>query len=175
MLRGSLDEFPLLNVLQMLINSGANGRLRVIHARGGDLWLRGGEVVHATALSREGEEALDILASVVGGEFSFDPAQLATARTIDTRRNALLRQLSVSTDSWQELLALFPHWDRPLTFTPRWTEQQPVTRAQFRTLDMVGKLPLGELIARSELTPRATLELLRPFVQAGLVDSGVSI
>ena len=175
MLRGSLAEFPLLNVLQMLTNSGASGRLLVTHARGGELWLSGGEVVHATALSREGDEALDILASVMGGDFSFDPAQLAPARTVDIRRNALLRQLSVSSDSWQELLALFPYWDRPLSFTPRWTEQQPVTRAQYRTLEMVGKLPLGEVVARSDLTPRATLELLRPFVQAGLVDSGVSL
>ncbi len=175
MLRGSLSEFPLLNVLQMLTNSGVSGKLHVSHVRGGDLWLQSGEVVHAAALSREGDDALDLLASVLGGDFTFDPAQLPTKRTVELRRTALLRQLSVSSDAWQDLLHYFPHWDRPLKFTARWNEQQPVTRSQFRTLNLVGRVPLGDLVARSELSPRATLELLRPFVQSGLVDSGVPV
>lgn len=175
MLRGDLTEFPLLNVLQMLTNSAVSGKVHVSHPRGGDLWLQGGEVVHAAALTREGDDALDVLASVSGGEFTFDPAQPAPKRSVEMRRTALLRHLSVSSDEWRELLRFFPHWDRPLTFTPRWSEQQPVTRAQFRTLNQVGKLPLGDLVAQSDLSPRATLELLRPFVQSGLVDSGARL
>ncbi|TSA87319.1 DUF4388 domain-containing protein [Deinococcus detaillensis] len=175
MLRGSLSEFPLLNVLQMLTNSGASGKLHVSHLRGGDLWLQGGEVVHASALLREGDDALDLLSSVGGGDFTFEPGQAAPKQSVDTRRTALLRQLSVSSDAWQELLRLFPHWDRPLTFTSRWTDQQPVTRAQFRTLNLVGRVPLGDLVAQSDLSPRATLEVLRPFVQSGLVDSGAQL
>ena len=171
MLRGSLDEFPILNVLQMLTSSGVGGRLHVSHLRGGDIWLQGGEVVHAAALSREGDDALDLLSSVTGGDFTFDPDQLSDQRTVQMRRNALLRHLSVSSDAWQELLTLFPAWDKPLSFTERWTDQQPVTRTQDRTLNLVGRLSLSDLVARSELSPRATLELLRPFVQSGLVDA----
>ncbi len=174
MLRGSLTDFPLLNVLQMLINSGVSGKVHVSHLRGGDVWVQAGEIVHASALSREGEDALDLLVSVEGGDFTFDPSQTAGKRTIEARSTALLRQLSHSADAWKELLRLFPHWDRPLTFTPRWTDQQPVTRAQFRALNLVGRLPLGDLVAQSELSPRATLELLRPFVQSGLVDAGAA-
>ena len=172
MLRGDLTEFPLLNVLQMLTNSAVSGKVHVSHPRGGDLWLQGGEVVHAAALTREGDDALDLLASVTGGEFTFDPAQLSPARTVELRRTALLRQLSVSSDDWRELLRFFPNWDRTLSFTPKWSDQQPVTRSQFRVLNQVGKLALIDLVAQSELAPRATLELLRPFVQSGLVDSG---
>ena len=158
----------------MLSTSAVNGKLSVSHSRGGEIWMQGGEVVHALALSREGEDALDVLASVRGGEFSFDPSPRADTRTIQTRRNALLRQLSVNSDAWQELLAIFPNWEAPLIFTPRWTEQQPVTRAQFRVLDKVGKMPLLDLVSQSELAPRATLELLRPFVQAGIIDAGAA-
>ena len=172
MLRGDLTEFPLLNVLQMLTNSAVSGKVHVSHLRGGDLWLQGGEVVHAAALTRQGDDALDLLSSVTDGEFTFDPAQLPPSRTVEMRRTALLRHLSVSSDSWRELLRFFPHWDRVLSFTPKWSDQQPVTRSQFRVLNQVGKLPLGDLVAQSELSPRATLELLRPFVQSGLVDSG---
>jgi Domain of unknown function (DUF4388) len=171
MLRGSLNEFPILNVLQMLTSSGVGGKLHVSHLRGGDIWFQGGEVVHATALSREGDDALDLLSSVSGGDFTFDPEQLSDRKTVQMRRNALLRHLSVSSDAWQDLLTLFPAWDKPLTFTERWTDQQPVTRAQYRTLSRVGQMPLGDLVAQSELAPRATLELLRPFVQSGLIDA----
>ncbi|WP_293910860.1 DUF4388 domain-containing protein [Deinococcus sp.] len=171
MLRGSLDEFPILNVLQMLTSSSVSGKLHVAHLRGGDIWLQVGEVVHATALSREGDDALDLMSSVTGGDFTFDPDQLSPTKTVQMRRNALLRHLSVSSDAWQELLAMFPAWDRPLTFTERWTDQQPVTRTQFRILNQVGRLPLGDLVSQSELSPRATLDLLRPFVQSGLVNA----
>lgn len=159
----------------MLTNSSVSGKLHVSHVRGGDLWLQNGEVVHAAALSREGEEALVILSSVDGGDFVFDPAVLATKNSVTLRRTALLRQLSVSSDEWKELLAVFPYWDRTLNFTPRWNEQQPVTRSQFRILSMVGRMALSDLVAQSDMAPRDTLELLRPFVQAGLVDSGARV
>ena len=129
MLRGDLTEFPLLNVLQMLTNSAVSGKVHISHPRGGDLWLQGGEVVHAAALTREGDDALDLLASVTGGEFTFDPAQPSPGRSVGMRRMALLRHLSVSSDDWQELLRFFPNWDRALTFTPKWSDQQPVTRS----------------------------------------------
>lgn len=171
MLQGSLQDFPLPNLLQMLAGSGVTGRLSLEHARGGELWLRNGEVVHALALGRSGDDALDLLASVTDGSFSFVPLAAPDEHTVSLRGNALLRQLTLSGDEWRGLLPLFPDWNAPLHFTPRWSTQQPVTHGQYRVLSLVGQLTLDELLRRSELPPRATLEILRPFVQSGLLSA----
>lgn len=172
MLRGSLKEFPLPNVLQMLTNSGVSGKLSLEHPRGGDLWLSDGEVVHAQALRYQGDEALDLLASVNEGAFAFLPMAAPAEHSVQLKRNALLRHLTISSDEWQTLLGIFPHWEKPLQFTERWSNQQLVTHGQYRVLNMVGRMSLTDLVAHSDVAPRTTLEILRPFVQSGLVSAG---
>lgn len=171
MLRGSLKDFPLPNVLQMLTNSGVTGKLSLEHPRGGDLWLSSGEVIHADALNYSGDDALDLLASVTDGMFTFLPVAAPETHTVKMKRNALLRHLTISSDEWQSLLSLFPHWEKPLRFTERWSNQQLVTHGQYRILSMVGRMSLTEMVAHSDVSPRTTLEILRPFIQSGLVSA----
>ncbi len=171
MLHGSLTEFPLPNVLQMLTNSGATGKLSLEHARGGDLWLKDGEVIHAHALSYDGEPALDILSSVSEGNFTFLPTHAPETHTVCLKRNALLRHLTINSDEWKSLLTLFTHWEKPLQFTPQWSNQQLVTHRQYRVLSMVGRMSLTDMVAHSDVPPRNTLEILRPFIQSELVSA----
>lgn len=173
MVRGDLAVFPFLSVMQMLLASGRSGRLSVAHARGGDLWLGPGELVHARAGALSGEAALQLLSSLDGGTFTFDPAGVAPEQTLALRRDAALRQLIVDSDGWGALLRVFPDWERPLRFTARWTTAQPVTRAQFVALSHIGDgLPLRSVLERAGGSPQATLETLRPFVTAGLIELG---
>lgn len=171
MVRGDLAVFPFMPVMQMLLSSGRAGRLSVAHARGGELWFEPGEVVHARVGGLTGDAALQVMSSLDGGQFTFAPDVPPTERTLALRRDAALRRLLEDADAWEALLRVFPDWSRPLRFTARWTEAQPVTRAQYVALSLIPEgLPLRAVLERSTLPPRHVLETLRPFVTAGLVE-----
>lgn len=171
MVRGDLAVFPFLSVMQMLLSSGRGGRLSVAHPRGGELWFAPGELVHAQAGALRGDAALQVLASLDGGTFTFEPGGDAPEQTLALRRDAALRQLIGYADAWGPLLRVFPDWDRPLRFTARWSEAQPVTRGQYAALSRIGDgLPLRALLEGVGESPRTTLETLRPFVTAGLIE-----
>ncbi len=180
MVRGDLTIFPLLSVMQMLLASGKAGKLSVTHPRGGDFWVDAGDIVHAQYGPMKGEPALQVLASLDGGIFTFEPNVAAPDRTLSLRREVALTHMLFDQDGWAEVLKVFPEWTSTLRFSARWSEAQPVTQQQYRALRMVtpgvsirGMLerlafrPAGD---PSTLQPRELLDTLRPFVQAGLVE-----
>lgn len=173
MISGDLSVFPLLPVLQMLLVSGRGGVFTVDHPRGGELWFEHGEVLHARSGGLSGEAALQLLASVDGGTFTFEPGATPPERTLSLKQDAALHWLLGETDAWAPLLQVLPDWDRPLHFTARWTDQQPVTRDQYRLLSRVspGTL-LRTLVEQSGLPPRTAAGLYAPFVSGGLLDFG---
>ena len=171
MVRGDLAIFPFLSVMQMLLGSGRAGCLSVDHPRGGQIWLERGEVVHAQTPALRGEAALQLLSSLDGGQFTFEPDQEAPERTLSLRREAALRRMMEDSEAWGTILRVFPDWTRALRFTPRWAEAQPVTRHQFRALSLVAESPtIQNLLERSGEAPKAVLETLRPFLVAGLIE-----
>ncbi|GGM12930.1 DUF4388 domain-containing protein [Deinococcus aerophilus] len=171
MVRGDLSVFPFLSVMQLLLSSGRAGVLNVDHARGGQLWLDRGEIVHARSRSLQGEAALQVLASLDGGTFTFEPDVAVPERTLSLRRDPALHRLIADSDGWAPLLRSFPDWSRRLRFTAKWTEAQPVTRPQYHALNLVAQeLDIRSMLERSPELPRAVLETLRPFLLAGLIE-----
>lgn len=171
MVRGDLAVFPFLSVMQMLLGSGRAGCLSVDHPRGGQIWLEPGEVVHAQTPALRGEAALQLLSSLDGGQFAFEPDQEAPEHTLSLRRDAALRRMLDDSEAWVTILRTFPDWTRTLRFTPRWAEAQPVTRSQFRALNLLAdSISIQRLLERSGEPPREVLDTLRPFLVAGLIE-----
>ena len=171
MMSGDLSVFPLLPVLQMLLASGKGGQLAVDHPRGGELWFAHGELLHARSGALGGEAALQLLASLDGGTFTFEPGVPAPERTLGFKQDAALHWLIAEADAWAPLIRTLPDWNRPLRFTPRWTDQQPVTREQYRALRLISPAhSLRMLIEQSGLPPRTAAELYAPFVEHGLLE-----
>lgn len=175
MMSGDLSVFPLLPVLQMLLASGKSGVLSVDHVRGGELWFGGGELLHAHSGALRGEDALQLLCSLDSGLFTFEPGQAPPEQTLKLRQDAALHRMLQDADAWLPLLKLFPDWSRPLRFTGRWSDQQPVTRQQYRVLSLLqgtgrSSPSLRQILDASGLPPRTVLELYRPFVVGGLIE-----
>lgn len=171
MVRGDLAVFPFLSVMQMLLSSGRAGLLSVEDVRGGQLWLECGEIIHVRCSLRTGDAALQILASLGGGTFTFEAGISAPERTLHLHRDSALRCLFEESTIWQPLLRTFPDWQRRLRFTARWTEAQPVSHPQFRALKLVsGEVDIRAVLERGQDTPRTLLDTLRPFVMAGLIE-----
>lgn len=170
MLSGNFADFALLDVMQLLLTSGRSGKLHIDHPRGGDVWLTNGDVVHASALGRTGDEALSLIASLSEGRFNFDQNAVPPTRTVNIRREALLTRLLSESDAWQPLDKAFPDWTTPLRFTGGWSDQTRVTRKQYKALSLVGRGNLGAMVSASPLPPRELLETLLPFWQAGKLE-----
>lgn len=171
MVSGDLQVFSLLPVMQMLLASGRSGQLTLSHARGGDLWFEGGELVHAQSGSLSGEAALQMLSSVDSGTFTFEADKSSPDRTIHLRPDTVMHRMLVNTDSWASAMKQFPDWSRPLRFSSRWNDQTPVTRNQYRALAGVGHgIPLETMLGQSELAPLEMLETLGSFVESGMVE-----
>ncbi|BAW01693.1 hypothetical protein TTMY_1301 [Thermus thermophilus] len=87
MLSGDLAEFPFPSLVGALMSAGRTGRLRLhppfLEA---EVYLRGGQVVHAKAQSGErvleGEEALDLLVGLRRAPFVFEPEALPPHTTL---------------------------------------------------------------------------------------------
>ena len=171
MLRSDLSEFAFPALLQMLLNGGRTGHMRVQGTLSGELWLEHGEVIYADALGRQGSAALEVLSCLRAGELLFESGLAAPGRNLTVGRDAALRQLMVDEDAWQPILQAFPDWQLWLRFTSRWSEQQPVNRSQYRALALVGRMSLHDMVQRSDLGPRQVLALLVPFKQAGLIET----
>lgn len=155
----------------MLLSSGRSGQFSVEHLRGGVLWLDKGDLVHAKSGELTGENALQLICSLDSGTFTFNPEHSAEEKTLELRQDSALHRMLVDHEAWMDLLRLFPDWSRPLGFTERWTDQQPVTRQQFCLLDLVAQgLNLRTIVDRSHLPPRDVLETYRPFLTGGLIE-----
>ncbi|MFC6659048.1 hypothetical protein [Deinococcus multiflagellatus] len=97
----------------------------------------------------------------------------APNRTLALRRDMALRRLLDDSEGWAALSRTFPDWNQRLRFSAKWNDAQPVTRTQFRVLNLVGDSQnIRMLLERSPEAPRATLETLRPFLLAGLIELG---
>ncbi|MFC4452890.1 DUF4388 domain-containing protein [Deinococcus sonorensis] len=174
MLSSDLTHFAFPAVLQMLMNGGRTGHVRVRGPLSGEVWLENGNVVHAVSMGKAGASALDLLASLNRGELQFEGGPTTSERTVTSSRDATLRQLLVDNAAWSPLLAALPDWDQGLRFTARWSEQQPVTRAQYRALAGVGRLTVRQMLETTDLPPRTLLGILLSFMQAGLVEAAPS-
>jgi hypothetical protein len=90
---GLFAGLDLPNMIQMLAMNGVSGRIRLQRGRdSGEVFLKGGEIVHAACGSATGIEGFRRLMSWEGGEIQVDPDALPERETIDIPWHALLIQ-----------------------------------------------------------------------------------
>jgi DNA-binding MarR family transcriptional regulator len=107
--QGSLEELPLPDVIQLVAASGKTGKFSVSSRLGkGTIFLREGEIVHATAGQLAGEEAFYELATWQEGEFVFTPGDEAPDSTIGKSNTNLLMQAAQRIDEWKVLVSRVP-------------------------------------------------------------------
>ncbi len=84
-----LEALP--DLVQMLCLSHASGVLRIHHGdEPGTIWFNRGDVVHATAVDKQGVEAFQLMLGWAAGAFHLDRQATATERTIQVPAMHLL-------------------------------------------------------------------------------------
>ncbi len=104
---GSLDEFHLPDIIQFLNGAKKTGVLRLVSDQDeGDIYLRNGEIVHATCDEMVGEEAVYSLVLVSSGRFDFDPDVASAESTVDRGNTSLLIEAARRKDEWDSVISL---------------------------------------------------------------------
>ncbi|MCL4838843.1 MAG: DUF4388 domain-containing protein [Thermoanaerobaculia bacterium] len=107
--QGSLKELPLPDIIQLVAVGGKTGAFQLRNgADVGQIFLRKGQIVHATAGALEGEEAIYELAIWRQGEFVFTPGKETEIVSIERSNTNLLMEAARRIDEWQVLSKKIP-------------------------------------------------------------------
>lgn len=99
-LTGTLGEFSLADIIQLINMGGKSGKLTLWEGSSGEgsLYFECGFVVHATRGSLEGEAAAQSLIALDGGTFEFTPGKTPAKKTVMLAGYELLMRAAQKVD-----------------------------------------------------------------------------
>lgn len=118
--QGSLKELPLPDIIQLVSVSGKTGVFTLRNGdQAGEIFLRKGQIAHASVGALGGEEAVYELAIWREGDFVFEPGRETEHTTITRSNTNLLMEAARRIDEWQVLSKRIPS----TRLVPVFTEQ----------------------------------------------------
>ncbi|HXU44429.1 MAG TPA: DUF4388 domain-containing protein [Thermoanaerobaculia bacterium] len=171
--QGSLKELPLPDIIQLVSVSGKTGVFSLSRDgdANGEIFLRGGQIVHARVGELEGEEAVYELAIWPEGEFVFSPGQDTDRTTIQKSNTNLLMEAARRIDEWQVLSKRIPSTRLVPIFTQQATTTSVSLTPQEWTLicKIDERRSIEEIAIGLEMSPFETCKLLYGLITSGLV------
>jgi hypothetical protein len=171
--QGSLKELPLPDIIQLVSVSGKTGAfsLRRNGNDTGEIYLRGGQIVHAHVGDLQGEEAMYELAIWPEGDFVFTPGQETDVTTIQKSNTNLLMEAARRIDEWQVLSKRIPS----TRLVPVFTNQATTTSVSLTPQEwgLICKIDerrtIEEIAIGLNMSPFETCKLLYGLITSGLV------
>lgn len=171
--QGSLKELPLPDIIQLVSVSGKTGVFALTRDgdANGEIFLRGGQIVHAHSGELEGEEAVYELAIWPEGEFLFTAGQETDRTTIQKSNTNLLMEAARRIDEWQVLSKRIPS----TRLVPVFTQQATTTSVSLTPHEwtLICKIDerrsIEEIAVGLALSPFETCKLLYGLITSGLV------
>jgi hypothetical protein len=126
--QGSLKELPLPDIIQLVSVSGKTGKFTLSReAERGFIYLKNGQMVHATVGDLIGEEAIYALAIWNQGEFQFSPNDEPDRQTISKSNTNLLMEAARRLDEWRVLSKKIPSVEHVPELQPRENRHEQIT------------------------------------------------
>jgi hypothetical protein len=172
--QGSLKELPLPDIIQLVSVSGKTGVFAL--SRDGDtrgeIFLRGGQIVHAHIGDLQGEEAVYELAIWPEGDFVFTPGQETDRTTIQKSNTNLLMEAARRIDEWQVLSKRIPSTRLVPVFTNQSTTTSVSLTPQEWTLicKIDERRTIEEIAVGLDMSPFEACKLLYGLITSGLVS-----
>jgi hypothetical protein len=171
--QGSLKELPLPDIIQLVSVSGKTGvfSLKRDGDSNGEIFLRGGHIVHAQIGELLGEEAVYELAIWPEGEFVFTPGRETEQTTIQKSNTNLLMEAARRIDEWQVLSKRIPS----TRLVPVFTQQATATSVSLTPQEwqLICKIDerrsIEEIAVGLDSSPFETCKLLYGLITSGLV------
>jgi len=171
--QGSLKELPLPDIIQLVSVSGKTGMFaleRPGHAKG-EIYLRGGQIVHARVGELAGEEAIYELAIWSDGDFLFTPDKTSPTTSIKKSNTNLLMEAARRIDEWQVLSKKIPSTRLVPVFTHNATTTSVSLSPQEWSLicKVDERRAIDEIAAGLGMSAFETSKLLYGLITSGLV------
>jgi len=171
--QGSLKELPLPDIIQLVSVSGKTGvfSLKRTGDSAGEIYLRGGQIVHAHIGELQGEEAVYELAIWPEGEFVFTPGKETDLTTIQKSNTNLLMEAARRIDEWQVLSKRIPS----TRLVPVFTNQAATTSVSLTPQEwgLICKIDerrsIEEIAIGLDMSPFEVCKLLYGLITSGLV------
>jgi Domain of unknown function (DUF4388) len=171
--QGSLKELPLPDIIQLVSVSGKTGlfSLKREGDSAGEIYLRGGHIVHAQVGELEGEEAVYELAIWPEGDFVFTPGRETDQTTIQKSNTNLLMEAARRIDEWQVLSKRIPS----TRLVPVFTSQATTTSVSLTPQEwsLICKIDerrsIEEIAIGLDMSPFETCKLLYGLLTSGLM------
>lgn len=171
--QGSLKELPLPDIIQLVSVSGKTGvfSLRRDGESNGEIFLRGGQIVHAQVGDLKGEEAVYELAIWPEGDFVFTPGRETEITTIQKSNTNLLMEAARRIDEWQVLSKKIPS----TRLVPVFTNQAATTSVSLTPQEwaLICKIDerrsIEEVAIGLNMSPFEVCKLLYGLITSGLV------
>jgi hypothetical protein len=126
--QGSLKELPLPDIIQLVSVSGKTGKFTLSRETDrGFIYLKNGQMVHATVGDLIGEEAIYALAIWNQGEFQFTPSEEPDRQTITKSNTNLLMEAARRLDEWRVLSKKIPSVELVPDLMPRENRHEQIT------------------------------------------------
>lgn len=126
--QGSLKELPLPDIIQLVSVSGKTGKFTLTRdSDRGFIFLKNGQMVHASVGDLVGEEAIYSLAIWNSGDFQFNPGDEPERQTISKSNTNLLMEAARRLDEWRVLSKKIPSVDHVPELLARDNRHEQVT------------------------------------------------
>lgn len=126
--QGSLKELPLPDIIQLVSVSGKTGKFTLTRESDrGFIFLKNGQMVHASVGDLVGEEAVYALAIWNSGEFQFNPGDEPERQTITKSNTNMLMEAARRLDEWRVLSKKIPSVDHVPELLARENRHEQVT------------------------------------------------
>lgn len=126
--QGSLKELPLPDIIQLVSVSGKTGKFTLTRdSDRGFIFLKNGQMVHASVGDLIGEEAIYSLAIWNSGDFQFNPGDEPERQTISKSNTNLLMEAARRLDEWRVLSKKIPSVDHVPELLARENRHEQVT------------------------------------------------
>jgi hypothetical protein len=171
--QGSLKELPLPDIIQLVSVSGKTGvfSLRRDGEPDGEIFLRGGQIVHAHTGDLTGEEAVYELAIWPEGEFVFTQGTETDKTTIQKSNTNLLMEAARRIDEWQVLSKKIPSTRLVPVFTNlAATTSVSLTPQEWSLICKIDeRRSIEEIAVGLAMSPFEVCKLLYGLITSGLV------
>ncbi|MBI4484337.1 MAG: DUF4388 domain-containing protein [Acidobacteria bacterium] len=171
-LTGDLAQLRLMEILKVLTRSGKTGILQVLNgAQYGEVYLEGGELVHASCAGREGEEAIHYLFSWGEGRFHFVQEEIHPPRTVAGPTQDVLARGEELDREWQSVRSAVPSLDVVFALSPKAQAEVTLSPREWGILRYIdGRQTVHEIAVRSGHSELTLARILARFHAAGLVE-----
>jgi hypothetical protein len=118
-LRGSLTQLPLLDILKMLSSGNRTGRLDIRQgSKTGEIYLQDGNLIHAVTGPQIGEKGLFTLLGWLEGDFSFSPNIDAPEHSISLSTEQMLLEGARQAEQWEDIKEVISSTDAVFSISP---------------------------------------------------------